>query len=650
MTFRCTACQVELKEESTSTGGLVRCGRCGTLQELPQNSSRRVRGIGIHPALARRYQDTPHESSLDGTQTIVPDAEAREPAVAPEIPGYQLLECIGKGAMGRVYRALHKASGRETAVKVLSLELSGRNDLVARFEREAAALRAFRHPNVVAIFDSGSHAGVHYYCMEYVRGATLRTYLKNGPLPLPTSIRFMRAILTGLKAAHDRGIIHRDLKPENVLVEAGELGQERIVLVDFGLAGILNEAADPHPNLTRSRVTMGTVNYMAPEQHTDAKRVDVRSDLYACGVIFYECITGDLPLGRFLLPTERGLKVSPSVDACVTKALSRAPSERFQTAVEFDEALAQIETNVEVFVAPVQSRTEKEEAPSVLFSEFGGSNASSSPGGRVYYMPHARTTIRESTGFSTWAPKPLWAQKPRLIVGFVALFAGLILGVAMSRRVPQEVVVTAQGANVVDVHTTLKGPRASKWVSYSPVWAYESGRMGYAAKQGDAGHFRRDLSLLVGSKALPKGASFSAMMTLERVELPLDVKRTQHLVREALGGIPEPAAGGVFYSSDDGNRAVGMQVFTDGTCGVVELFREHGLLRVAQYEKGICHASVAKPIEIGISCDKTKGECAGSVAGRRIVLLHVSDMEKNEWKPAFACRNVNCLFGLSETN
>src|SRR5690606_37393142 len=108
-------------------------------------------------------------------------------------------------------------------------------------------------------------------------------------------------------------VIHRDLKPENILMH-GPAGDERPVLVDFGLAGILEEENDPHPNLTKSRMTMGTVNYMAPEQRTDAKRVDQRADLYAAGVIFYELLTGDLPIGRFALPTERGFGVSKSVD------------------------------------------------------------------------------------------------------------------------------------------------------------------------------------------------------------------------------------------------------------------------------------------------------------------------------------------------
>ncbi|MDA0713489.1 MAG: serine/threonine-protein kinase, partial [bacterium] len=340
MSFRCHNCQSELKSDLALLDRPGRCENCGSTVDT--NFLGHVkRNVGIHPALARRYVEieksfiSDHSTVYQATKPsptqskAVHDSrkfryEAELDEIVPRIPGYELLDCIGKGAMGSVYRALHLSSGRDAAVKILSPELSNRRDLVARFEREAAALRAFRHPNVVAIFDSGSYGHTHYYGMEFIEGINLRRYIKKGPIEVEKAIYYMRSILRGLKAAHDRGIIHRDLKPENILVEKVEgKADERVVLVDFGLAGILNESNDPHPNLTRSKVTMGTVNYMAPEQHDDAKRVDFRSDLYACGVILYECITGDLPLGRFLFPTERGLRVPVSIDICLAKALSR---------------------------------------------------------------------------------------------------------------------------------------------------------------------------------------------------------------------------------------------------------------------------------------------------------------------------------------
>ena len=216
-----------------------------------------------------------------------------------------------------------------------------------RFAREAAALRAVHHDGVVSILDSGEVEGVHYLCMEYVHGLPLRRLLRDGALQPRRALRYARQIVQALAAAHERGVIHRDLKPENVLVRRPEgvnatHPDEELVLVDFGLAGIVDEAEDPAPNLTKSAITMGTVNYMAPEQRVDAKRVDHRADLYSCGVMLYELLTGDLPMGRFALPTERGVSVPKSVDECISKALARHPSERFQSAIELDNALAEI--------------------------------------------------------------------------------------------------------------------------------------------------------------------------------------------------------------------------------------------------------------------------------------------------------------------
>jgi serine/threonine-protein kinase len=275
----------------------------------------------------------------------------------PEIPGYDVQEMIGKGAMGRVYRARHRTTGRFAAIKTLAPELAVRPDFVARFEREGAAMRAIRHDGVVQVWDQGKATGDTYYiAMEFIEGPPLRKFLDQGPLQPALALRWSRLILQALQAAHTPGVIHRDLKPENILM-CGPAGNERPVLVDFGLAGIMEEENDPHPNLTKSRMTMGTVNYMAPEQRTDAKRVDQRADVYAAGVIFYEFLTGDLPLGRFNLPRERGLNVPARVDEVVATALARKPEERFQSAADFDQALAAIEVELGVNQAPADRDT-----------------------------------------------------------------------------------------------------------------------------------------------------------------------------------------------------------------------------------------------------------------------------------------------------
>ncbi len=680
MSLRCNNCQAELKADYATVGGSVRCEYCGNL--IDTNFLGHVkRSVGIHPALARRYGELeksfPSDSSMNApTATRHPiskkpgrhqqrqEEETDFDQIVPRIPGYELLQRIGKGAMGSVYQARHLASGREAAVKILSPELSFRRELVARFEREAAALRAFRHPNVVAIFDSGSYGHTHYYGMEYIEGTNLRRFLKKGALSLGQSIHYMRLILRGLKAAHDRGIIHRDLKPENVLVER-KVGQseERLVLVDFGLAGIVNESADPHPNLTRSKVTMGTVNYMAPEQHVDAKRVDFRTDLYACGVILYECITGDLPLGRFLLPTERGIFVPLSVDVCLAKALARPLDERYQSVTEFDVALAKIEEELKTLPtapAPLPKAVMKAlEQPS---------------------LEGTKLLNEKSTGFLTsykthFASVPLWVKKPTMAYGILALLIGLTIGIMVSHRVAKEVVIQGEETTPVYAGISFKAPvpmfekmgeekhtvdmskltsrdisQWQKWKSQSPVWGYENEMISYLAKQGEAGHFRRDLSFAIAPIKVPQAkATARVSIELQKARLSLNIAKSQHLARKVLGGTPEMAAGGIFYVNRTEDRAVGMLVFVDGSCGMAEFQKQNDFLRFVQYERGICRSAVSsKPLDIGFECDLSSGQCHGLVEGRKISPLRIDHMGSDEWQLALGCRNINCLFNIGK--
>jgi serine/threonine protein kinase len=406
---KCPACNADVVGAGVAPGGPLRCDRCGTrfpkakkavpaVAEAHPGARQPEDVLGIHPALAKKYTAAlpqapkPQKETrvLDGGAQGVPSQEgvavaAQEHGTAPArpaarnsmptapvaaakpppppppaeelpaIPGYQVMELIGKGAMGRVYRAKHTASGRMAAIKTLAPELAVRPDFVARFEREGAAMRAIRHPGVVQVWDQGkAGTDIYYISMEFISGHPLRKSLERGPLHPLLALRYTRLILQALQAAHTPGVIHRDLKPENILMH-GAAGHEKPVLVDFGLAGIMAEENDPHPNLTKSRMTMGTVNYMAPEQRTDAKRVDQRADLYAAGVILYELLTGDLPLGRFALPTERGVKAPASVDRLIIKALARAPEERFQHARDFDAALAVIEAEIKADAAAAKA-------------------------------------------------------------------------------------------------------------------------------------------------------------------------------------------------------------------------------------------------------------------------------------------------------
>lgn len=348
MLVQCNVCHREYVASGIAGKKHYICSRCLN-RSREQNSTK----LGLHPALERKLaadQNKPmghHLGSVsNGRKKHLTDVARRGPAsglsdlaIMPKIPGFELSYQIGKGAMGSVYRAREKKTGCMVAIKVLSQDLSQRTDLIARFEREACALKSLDHPNVVSILDAGQVEGTHYFVMEYIDGITLRTRMNRGSIDLREATLITAQILKGLGVAHEHGIIHRDLKPENVLLSYDGRDFSRLpskaVLVDFGLVGIGGIAFDPHPNLTRSRVTMGTVNYMAPEQHVDAKRVDHRSDLYSVGVIMFEMLTGELPLGRYLLPNERGMDLPKEVDAILGRSLARTLEQRYSRAEDF---------------------------------------------------------------------------------------------------------------------------------------------------------------------------------------------------------------------------------------------------------------------------------------------------------------------------
>lgn len=306
--------------------------------------------LGLHPVLEKHWQTiiSPNNktSSFKKDHTkgkISKDIFNKETifktSSTPQILGYDLAYEIGRGAMGCVFKAKRVKDGSEVAIKMLSKDLASRPDLVARFEREIFALKSLKHKNIVSIIDAGLVEKTHFFAMEFIDGITLRTRLNRGNLSFEESQFITQEVLKGLAFAHKNGIIHRDLKPENVLLSYKKQDfsrlPDRVVLVDFGLVGIGGFGIDPHPNLTKSKVTMGTVNYMAPEQHVDAKRVDLRSDLYSCGVILFEMITGDLPIGRYQMPHERGIDVPIKLENILAKALSRMPEDRFSSAEEF---------------------------------------------------------------------------------------------------------------------------------------------------------------------------------------------------------------------------------------------------------------------------------------------------------------------------
>ncbi len=247
------------------------------------------------------------------------------------IPGYELIQVLGRGGMGEVWRAEQKSLGRTVAVKLLPPKLASDREFVTRFEKEATALASLSHPNIIQIIDRGVAAEHYYFVMEFVPGRSLREVMNGGAMSSVEALKIVAQICRAIEHAHDHHIIHRDLKPENILLD--ERGHVKVA--DFGLAGIRGGGGtDPRLQLTATSVAMGTVNYMAPEQRRDAKHVDGRADLYSLGVILYELLTGELPIGRFKLPSERIAGLDARIDHIVSRTLEPELEQRYQRASE----------------------------------------------------------------------------------------------------------------------------------------------------------------------------------------------------------------------------------------------------------------------------------------------------------------------------
>jgi predicted Ser/Thr protein kinase len=271
-----------------------------------------------------------------------PQAPPELSELAPLFPELEIVALLGQGGMGAVYKARQRALDRWVALKILTPRAGDEAGFAARFEREAHALARLSHPNVVGIHDSGRTQGRCWLLMEYVEGASLRQLLRTGELDVPRALAIVRQICDALEFAHERGIVHRDIKPENVLVDT----RGRVKIADFGLAKIVGEAQPSEP-ITRTQQSMGTPQYMAPEQLTGSPNVDHRADIYSLGVVFYELLTGELPLGRFEPPSQR-VQVDVRLDEVVLRALERAPERRYQHATEMKTGIENLDQPAQV--------------------------------------------------------------------------------------------------------------------------------------------------------------------------------------------------------------------------------------------------------------------------------------------------------------
>ena len=277
-------------------------------------------------------------------------------SVIETVGRYEIIEELGRGAMGVVYKAKDPTIGRTVALKTLRLDVHGLDaaEMVRRFQNEARAAGVLSHPNIVTIYDAGECDGIFYIAMEFIQGTTLHELLaEHHILPSEDVIQYSRQICTGLDYAHSHGIVHRDVKPANIMITANGT----VKIMDFGIA-------KAGGSMTSTGQVLGTPNYMAPEQ-VKGKPLDGRSDLFSFGVILYEMLTGEKPFAgqnvttiiykivneNPIAPRDLDVTVHPGLSAIVTRALAKSPEERYQSGADLTRDLE----NYKVAGAPLHA-------------------------------------------------------------------------------------------------------------------------------------------------------------------------------------------------------------------------------------------------------------------------------------------------------
>jgi tRNA A-37 threonylcarbamoyl transferase component Bud32 len=285
---------------------------------------------------------------------------------------YELEELVGTGGMSSVYRAHDRLLDRKVALKVLHQQYTEDDEYVERFRREARAVAALSHPNIVTVIDRGEHGGRQFIVFEYVDGDNLKQVIeRRGPAPVETALELAIQIARGLSFAHQNGLVHRDVKPQNVLLNGD--GQAKVT--DFGIA----RSMDVKRGMTTTGTVLGTSDYIAPEQ-AQGQPVDEHSDVYSLGVVVYEMLTNEVPFSgeNFVAVAMRHINdppppirdkrpdVPPRLEAAVHRAMAKDPNERFASMTDFcrelEECLAEVRSGTHTQVAPARERARRRRA------------------------------------------------------------------------------------------------------------------------------------------------------------------------------------------------------------------------------------------------------------------------------------------------
>jgi serine/threonine protein kinase/Flp pilus assembly protein TadD len=325
-----------------------KCPQCGAA--LPANAP-----AGLCPNCLMALNLKTETAFTDDAAPAQPPLPPEQ--IAPHFPQLEILECLGRGGMGVVYKARQKTLNRFVALKLLAPERVNDPKFAERFTREAQALAALNHPNIVTIHDFGQAGGFYFLLMEFVDGVNLRQLLRVRTIFTPEeALTIVPTLCDALQYAHDHGIVHRDIKPENILVDKSG----RVKVADFGIARILGNGNGDGPNPTvpaenATQSAIGTPGYIAPEQKTDPRRVDNRADIYSLGVVFYEMLTGEAP-GKRIEPPSKRVHIDVRLDAVVLRALEKTPEMRWQTAADLRTQLETIAATADTPPRPLPAK------------------------------------------------------------------------------------------------------------------------------------------------------------------------------------------------------------------------------------------------------------------------------------------------------
>lgn len=320
--IRCKACDATVDTSCANNNGSATCPECGVTFSIFSDKTVPPGGASI---------------------SVVSDDE--ELALL-RIPGYEITSQIGKGGMGYVFEARQQSLDRPVAIKVLAPQLGNDPQFAARFEAEAAALARLAHPNIVSIYERGRCNDRLYFVMEFVAGddqgrpVDLKNVISRGPLDNEHSRRIVVQVMRALTVAHAEGIVHRDIKPGNILLDRH--GNAKVA--DFGIACFGD--SPERQRFTQPSSAMGTYDYMAPEQRTDAASSDARADVYSTATMLYEMLTGRVPAGAFLPPSKARPGAHSSWDAVIARGMHPLREERFPNMTAFLKAVEELSFDV----------------------------------------------------------------------------------------------------------------------------------------------------------------------------------------------------------------------------------------------------------------------------------------------------------------